>query len=180
VPKSDATGSQRRNQSRQHVPNDRPSGRPSPPPATSPGKVDFQLERHAFYWFSRILSRRNRTLNAELRHFQLDYPRWRVMAVLNQHPGCSMQQLAEHSGVDRTSLAHTVALMARQGLLTRRARRTDRRSVTLNLTPRGRGLLDRILPTVLEHSHQALSGFTAAEVRMLFKLLQRMVDNILP
>lgn len=151
---------------------------PKPPPAGPPGKMDFQLETHAFYWFSRILSRRNRALNGELRRFDLDYPRWRVMAVLNQHPGCSMQQLAEHTGVDRTSLAHTVTLMARQDLLTRQARETDRRSIMLDLTPRGRGLLGRILPTVLAHSSQALSGFKATEIRMLFKLLQRMAGNI--
>ena len=151
---------------------------PKPPPPTSPGKADFRLETHAFYWFSQILSRRNRVLNGELRRFNLDYPRWRVMAVLNEHPGCSMQQLAEHTGVDRTTLAHTVALMARQGLLTKRARKTDRRSIMLDLTPHGRSLLDRILPTVLALSHQSQSGFTATEMRTLFKLLQRMADNI--
>jgi DNA-binding MarR family transcriptional regulator len=151
---------------------------PKPPQPGPPGKVDFQLETHTFYWFSRILSRRNRVLNSELRSFDLDYPRWRVMAVLNQHPGCSMQQLAEHTGVDRTSLAHTVTLMARQGLLTRQARETDRRSIVLDLTPRGRDLLGRILPTVLAHSSQALSGFKATEIRVLFKLLQRMAGNI--
>ena len=151
---------------------------PKPPQPKSPGKVDFRLETHVFYWFSHILSRRNRALNAELRCFDLDYPRWRVMAVLNQHPGCSMQQLAEHTGVDRTTLAHTTALMEKQGLLTRRARKTDRRSIMLNLTPRGRNLLARILPTVLAHSSQSLSGFTAAEIGTLFTLLQRMADNI--
>lgn len=156
---------------------DNPAG-PKPQPPKSPAKVDFPLETHAFYWFSRILSRRNRTLNGELRSFDLDYPRWRVMAVLNQHPGCSMQQLAEQTGVDRTTLAHTTALMGRQGLLTRRARETDRRSVMLSLTPRGRNLLARILPTVLAHSSQSLSGFTDTEMRTLFKLLQRMADNI--
>jgi MarR family transcriptional regulator, organic hydroperoxide resistance regulator len=151
---------------------------PRPPQPKSPAKAEFRLETHVFYWFSRILSRRNRALNAELRRFDLDYPRWRVMAVLNQHPGCSMQQLAEHTGVDRTTLAHTTALMEKQGLLTRRARKTDRRSIMLNLTPRGCNLLARILPTVLAHSSQSLSGFTAAEIGTLFKLLQRMADNI--
>lgn len=156
---------------------DIPAG-PKPRPAKSPAKVDFPLETHVFYWFSRILSRRNRALNGELRSFGVDYPRWRVMAVLNQHPGCSMQQLAEQTGVDRTTLAHTIALMERQGLLTRRARKTDRRSIMLNLTPRGRNLLARILPTVLAHSSQSLYGFTATETRTLFKLLRRMADNI--
>ena len=156
---------------------DRSAG-PKPASRPSPRKVEFQLETHVFYWFSRILSRRNRALNGELRSFDLDYPRWRVMAVLNQHAGCSMQQLAEHTGVDRTTLAHTTALMEKQGLLTRHARKTDRRSIVLNLTPRGRNLLARILPTVLAHSSESLSGFTRAEMRTLFKLLQRMADNI--
>ena len=156
---------------------DTPAG-PKPPPPRSPGTADFRLERHAFYWFSRILSRRNRVLNGELRRFSLDYPRWRVMAVLNEHPGCSMQQLAEHTGVDRTTLAHTVALMASQGLLTKRARKTDRRSIMLSLTLHGRDLLARILPTVLALSRQSQAGFTAAEIRTLFKLLQRMADNV--
>jgi DNA-binding MarR family transcriptional regulator len=151
---------------------------PKPSQPKSPGKLDFRLETHVFYWFSRILSRRNRALNAELRRFDLDYPRWRVMAVLNQHPGCSMQELAQHTAVDRTTLAHTIALMEEQGLLTRQARKTDRRSIMLNLTPRGRGLLARILPTVLAHSSQSLAGFTAAEMSTLFKLLQRMAGNI--
>jgi DNA-binding MarR family transcriptional regulator len=155
-----------------------PDSRTRPKPSAHPGPADFRLETHVFYWFSRILSRRNRALNGELRSFDLDYPRWRVMAVLKQHPGCSMLGLAEHTGVDRTTLAHTTALMEKQGLLTRRARRTDRRSIVLNLTPRGRSLLARILPAVLAHSSQTLSGFTAAEMRTLFKLLQRMADNI--
>jgi DNA-binding MarR family transcriptional regulator len=89
-----------------------------------------------------------------------------------------MQQLAEHTGVDRTTLAHTVALMASQGLLTKRARKTDRRSIMLSLTPHGRDLLARILPTVLALSRQSQAGFTAAEIRTLFKLLQRMADNV--
>ncbi len=177
MPKRDATVSPVRDQSRRPGRAGRRSATPSPP-SKSARTVDFQLETHAFYWFSRILMRRNRALNAELRSFDHDNPRWRGMAVLNQHPGCSMQQLAEQSGVDRTSLAHTVALMARQGLLTRRARKADRRSIVLTLTPRGRSLLARILPTVLAHASQALAGFTAAEVRTLFRLLGRIAANV--
>jgi DNA-binding MarR family transcriptional regulator len=178
VPKRDATESPVLDQSGRPRRAGRRSSNPPPPPSKPADKIDFRLETHAFYWFSRILSRRNRVLNAELRRFELDYPRWRVMAVLNQHPGCSMQQLAEHTGVDRTSLAHTVALMARQGVLTRRARKDDRRSIVLTLTPRGCNLLGRILPTVLAHSSQALSGFTATEVRTLFALLGRIAANV--
>ena len=42
---------------------DRPA-RPKPRQRKSPAEAGFHLETHAFYWFSRILSRRNRVLKA--------------------------------------------------------------------------------------------------------------------
>src|SRR5271154_6402860 len=62
--------------------------------ARAEASAPFRLEAHLFYYFSQILARRQRALNLELRPFGLDYARWRVMAVLNEHSGCSMQALS--------------------------------------------------------------------------------------
>lgn len=139
---------------------------------------EFRLDGHIFYLFSRILATRNRNLNAELGRHGLDYPRWRVMAVLNEHPGCSMLQLAEHTSVDRTTLAHTVGMMVEEQLVGREKRSSDRRSVVLALTPRGRRVLRQILPAVMKQNERALAGFSAAEADKLRAHLQRMFRNI--
>jgi DNA-binding MarR family transcriptional regulator len=136
------------------------------------------LERHLFYFFTQILARRQRSLKLELRRFGLDYSRWRVMAVLNEHAGCSMQQLAELTSVDRTTLTHTLRLMEVETLIVRQARASDRRSVAVSLTPHGRKKLKRILPTVFAESERALAGFSAAEVEQLRRQLARMADNL--
>ena len=141
---------------------------------------EFRLEMHIFYHFSRILARRNRLLNQELRRYDLDYPRWRVLAVLSQHPGISMLQLAELAAVDRTSLAHTVRLMAEEALLERTNRSSDRRSIELRLASVGRNKLDLIMPTVMALNAQALAGVPVAKIDALLATLGQIGDNLLP
>lgn len=139
---------------------------------------EFRLDRHPFYYFSRILALRNRRLNADLRAFGLDTPRWRVLAVLKEQPGCSMQQLAEATAVDRTTLTHTLRLMEGEGLVRREPRPSDRRSVSIRPTEAGTALLVSILPTVLKHTDLALTGFTVEETETLRALLARMAENL--
>lgn len=147
-------------------------------PVADAGDAAFRLRHHIFYYFTQILALRNRRLNVELKRFGLDFARWRVMAVLNEEPGCSMQQLAEISSVDRTTLTHTLGLMQREGLIVRHERASDRRSVAVSLTPHGSKLLQDILPTVLDQTDQALAGFSPAEADILRDQLARITANL--
>ncbi|MBV8664264.1 MAG: MarR family transcriptional regulator [Hyphomicrobiales bacterium] len=114
----------------------------------------------------------------ELRAFGLDYQRWRVMAVLNEETDCSMRRLSDLSSVDRTTLTRTLNLMQEEGLVTRRLRASDRRSVSVSLSPHGRQLLKQILPIVLGQSERALAGFTAQEFDELRGQLTRIAENL--
>ena len=146
--------------------------------AVAAAPAPFRLESHLFYYFSQILARRQRALNSELRRFGLNYARWRVMAVLNEEPGCSMQRLSDLTSVDRTTLTHTLRLMENEGLIARHERPSDRRSIAVSLTPRGRDMLAQILPTVLAQTDLALDGFTPEEVDRLREQLGRIVANL--
>lgn len=138
----------------------------------------FRLERHVFYLLSRVLASRNRVLNARLAGHGLDFPRWRVLAVLAEHPGASMLQLAELTSVDRTSLTHTVRLMVGEGLVARSPRGSDRRSVALALTRKGNATFRRILPEILTQNAQALAGFGDGEIDTLRSGLMRVLANL--
>lgn len=138
----------------------------------------FTLQKHLFYYVSLVLARRNKALNAELRRFGIDYSRWRVLAVLNEHAGCSMLELAEFSSVDRTTLAHTVRLMSEEGLLSRTRFSSDRRRSVLVLTARGRDLLKSVLPLVQAQTERAMQGFSRGEVETLRALLGRVAENL--
>jgi DNA-binding MarR family transcriptional regulator len=138
----------------------------------------FKLEDHLFFHFSQILARRTRAINARLRSYGLDYSRWRVLAVLQEHPGATMGALADLTSVDRTTLTRTLRLMESAGLVTRRERESDRRSLTISLTAKGRRMFARILPLTLAETDRALTGFSPQEIGTLRDRLKRMAENL--
>ena len=138
----------------------------------------FKLEDHLFFYFSQILARRTRAINAQLLRFALDYPRWRVLAVLQEHSGATMGQLADLTSVDRTTLTRTLGLMEEARLVARQERESDRRSLVISLTPKGRRMFARILPLTMAETDQALTGFSSAEIAALRDRLKRIADNL--
>ena len=138
----------------------------------------FRLEGHVFFYFSQILARRTRAINASLRPYRLDYSRWRVLAVLQEHSGATMGELADLTSVDRTTLTRTLGLMESAGLLARREQKSDRRSLAISLTADGRRMFARILPLTLAETDRALTGFPADERAALRAQLRRMADNL--
>jgi MarR family transcriptional regulator for hemolysin len=140
----------------------------------------FKLEDHLFFYFSQILARRTRAINARLRSYGLDYPRWRVLAVLQEHSGATMGQLADLTSVDRTTLTRTLGLMEEARLVARQERESDRRSLVISLTPKGRRMFARILPLTLAETDRALTGFSSAEIGALRDRLKKIADNLTP
>ncbi len=138
----------------------------------------FRLEDHLFFYFSQVLALRTRAINARLRPFGLDCSRWRVLAVLHEHSGATMGRLADLTSVDRTTLTRTLGLMEKAGLVARRERESDRRSLAISLTAKGRRQFARILPLTLAETDRALTGFSSKEIETLRNRLKRMADNL--
>jgi DNA-binding MarR family transcriptional regulator len=138
----------------------------------------FRLDDHLFFYFSQILARRTRAINARLRPHGVDYTRWRVLAVLQEHSGATMGRLADLTSVDRTTLTRTLGLMEKAGLVTRRERTNDRRSLAISLTAKGRRMFARILPLTLSETDRAVTGFSSEEIGTLRDRLRRMADNL--
>lgn len=68
---------------------------------------------------------------------ELSVPQFRTLAFLNRYPGASLSDVAEHIGLTLPSMSKLIdGLVARQ-LVARELSPTDRRCVTLVLTPLG-------------------------------------------
>jgi MarR family 2-MHQ and catechol resistance regulon transcriptional repressor len=73
------------------------------------------------------------------------------------------QKLLKTSG-NTTMVVHN---LERGGLITRVRSNSDRRIVTVKLTPRGRGLIRRILPEQIESIRSDMGRLTARELEQL-------------
>ena len=60
----------------------------------------------------RILGRRNLALAEKLKPLGISVPQWRILAVLQERAGCTMNELADVSTIDRTTLTRALDRMA--------------------------------------------------------------------
>jgi DNA-binding MarR family transcriptional regulator len=140
----------------------------------------FALESHVFYLFTQILARRNLALAEKLKPLGVSAPQWRILAVLQERAPCTMNELAQVTTIDRTTLTRAVDRMAETGLVARRGDARDRRSVRLSLTAAGKEAFRRVLPRVVEQNERAMRGFAASELADFRAQLHRMVRNLDP
>jgi DNA-binding MarR family transcriptional regulator len=83
--------------------------------------------------------------------------------------------LAHNICHDAGSLTRLIDQLVERKLVTRSRSETDRRVVTLGLTPRGSDLVEALAPRVMNFWNELLSGFTHAEIDTLIDLLTRLV-----
>lgn len=148
------------------------------PVETATAAPDFDLEGHIFYLFTQIMGRRNRQLEEQLAPCGVSVPQWRILAVLHARAGCTMNEIADVTTVDRTTLTRALDRMVAEGLVTRKSDARDRRNVRLDLTPAGNDAFRRVLPRILAQNERAVLGFSAAEAASIRTLLQRVLRNL--
>ncbi len=120
--------------------------------------IPFDHERHLFYWFTQVISRRDRHLTLALRPYSVRVPEWRVLGLLYSRRGLSMSEVADAAAIDPTTLSRTVAQLAQERLVVRLSPVGDKRVTRLALTADGRRLVERILPIVFRLNEIACAG----------------------
>jgi DNA-binding MarR family transcriptional regulator len=106
---------------------------------------------------------------------ELTFSQWTTLVALHDGRITTAGDLAQNICHDAGSLTRLVDQMVERGFVVRTRSESDRRVVTLALTPRGRSLVEAQAPKVMDFWNGLLSGFTHAEVDTLISLLTRLV-----
>ena len=138
----------------------------------------FDLEKHVFFWLTRVIAGRDRRLAEALDGHGLRAPEWRVLASLHARQRCSMSELADLASIDRSTLTRTVDRMEQAGWLTRLSDAEDMRVTRLAPTAAGEKLFARIWPAVEELNNAALAGLPDGAADLLRWTLERMHHNL--
>lgn len=141
-------------------------------------RIPFEVENHLFFWFTQVISRRDRQLNAALKPYGIRVPGWRVLGLLYSRHGLSMSEVADFAAIDPTTLSRTVAQLVRAGLLVRIADVKDKRVTRLALTAAGTRLAERILPVVFHLNEIACRRLPEPMVGVLRWALREMRDSL--
>ncbi|HEY1877944.1 MAG TPA: MarR family transcriptional regulator [Rhizomicrobium sp.] len=106
---------------------------------------------------------------------ELSFSQWTTLVALHDGRITTAGDLAHNICHDAGSLTRLTDEMVRRGLVSRNRSESDRRVVTLALTPRGRDLVEALAPRVMNYWNGLLAGFSHAEVDTLINLLTRLV-----
>lgn len=142
---------------------------------TAKDRADFDLLRFLPYLLNRVSGRVSDDLSAlYAEEAQLAMPDFRVLVWLHHAGRLSAQDISTHAQMDKATVSRAVGRLEERGLISRATDPGDLRSLTLNLTRKGRGLLTRLLPQVLDWEATVLETFTATERRQLGSLLGKL------
>lgn len=102
-----------------------------------------------------------------------------VVPVLDQalHP-FTQQSLGDFLNVDKVSMVRIVDHLVNKGIVERVNNPDDRREKFVVLTPKGKQSVNEINAAFEEINCRSMAGFSEAEKKQFFKLMERMNENL--
>jgi DNA-binding MarR family transcriptional regulator len=103
-----------------------------------------------------------------------------LLTLLRSAPpqGLTHTELSELTAISGPSMTNRVTRLLDKGLVERVVSARDRRSALVRLTPRGRELVERLLPQHLEREQQALSVLSGKELSALTAIAMKLVEHL--
>jgi DNA-binding MarR family transcriptional regulator len=135
------------------------------------------LDRTLGYLMHRIVSSIETAVNRRARKHGLRIEEIRVLFRLFARDRQTVGELANETGIDRTTLSRLLTRMQNRGLLRRLRTAEDHRTVRLSLTKKGEELAQERQPTFRDYESIIVRGISPGEVKAFKATLIRMVAN---
>ena len=108
---------------------------------------EFQLSKFTPYRTAVVAQLLSEALAREYRdRFGISIPDWRVLVHLTAEDGASVRDIEQKVVMEKSKVSRAAARLVERGLLSRIKNETDGRLVHLSLTPKGKDLMDELLP----------------------------------
>jgi MarR family transcriptional regulator for hemolysin len=101
-----------------------------------------------------------------------------VILALAVEPVLTQKALVQYAAIEQPTMAATLVRMERDGLIERKADRTDARASLFRLTRLGRSKLPEFFEQLEEGNAVALEGLDAEQRRQLLDILTKVIHNL--
>jgi MarR family transcriptional regulator, organic hydroperoxide resistance regulator len=119
------------------------------------------------------------SFKAQLAKHGVPWSAWYYLRVLWETDAITQRELTERVGVMQPNTVSALETMRRAGWVTIARGDKDRRQIIVTLTPKGRKLMQRLLPEIRTVVRPVLlQNFSAREEKELRRLLNKICDNV--
>lgn len=142
-------------------------------------KPRLDLDNYLPYLLNRVGFAMVESFTAKaLKANSLSIDMWRVLAALSNADELRQVDLSMKTTIDVSTMSRIIGRMVHKGLVTRSRSKTSNREVIVALSPKGSGLVSRLIPVGLALEQAALDGLPAKDVAALKRNLRQVFENL--
>jgi DNA-binding MarR family transcriptional regulator len=144
---------------------------------TSRLKVKKDRALAAYAEFEGATAKLNLLLDNQLRGFGLTEGQFRILETLLQAGPMSQAEIGQRISRHDSDIHVVAANLERRGLIARRAHDTDRRKVSVHLTPEGRKLITKFLPHRAKLVRAQMAVLSCRALETLRRLCRKLAEG---
>ena len=146
-------------------------------------KALYRLSNSFPYLLNRVGVRMGELFSRRIAPYDVTLPMYRVMAALWENGDQRLSDLSAVTTTEISTLSRLVGDMKRRGLVSRSRLEDNGRTVAINLTAKGKLLLEELMPIAVHFEEVAVSNYTEADVsrlKIIFREIYQSLGSIEP
>ncbi|MDR3509581.1 MAG: MarR family transcriptional regulator [Caulobacteraceae bacterium] len=146
-------------------------------PATPDG-LEIDPAHYALHLLAAVSRFRDAALDKDFAPLGLTVTRYRALNAIVMFEPCTMGELADFSGVERTTMTRTVDQLVAADLIDRQPSATDRRQVILRPTAHGLEITAQARQIVREQNERIMEGVPEDALGVMIQAKSQMFANL--
>ena len=138
----------------------------------------YRLSNSFPYLLNRVGVRMGELFSRRIAPFGVTLPMYRVMAALWENGDQRLSDLATVTTAEISTLSRLVGEMKRKGLVTRSRLEDNGRTVAINLTSKGKLLVEELMPIAVHFEDVAVRNFSDEEVSRLKIVFREIYESL--
>jgi DNA-binding MarR family transcriptional regulator len=130
------------------------------------------------YLLNRVGVRMGELFARRLGPYGVTLPMYRVMATLWEKGNQRLGELSNITSIELSTLSRLVGTMMRKGLVSRKRPDGNARTVEINLTTKGRKLVEELIPLAILYENVGLRSFRPDKIAELKRDLIKVFQNL--
>ena len=143
----------------------------------------YKLSDSFPYLLNRVGVRMGELFSRRIASFGITLPMYRVMAALWENGDQRLSDLSVVTTTEISTLSRLVGEMKRKGLVTRSRLEDNGRTVAINLTSKGKLLVEELMPIAVHFEDVAVRDFSPGEIshlKIVFRQIYESLGSIEP
>ena len=103
---------------------------------------------------------------------------WVVLLELHQHGTQNQVELCEGCCKDAPTITRIIELLVKKELIIREGCKEDRRKFNISLSKKGKALVQKLLPMVIDFRKQGWNDLTEKDIQHMERITQKVKDNL--